>query len=720
MSLQRLPPEILMMIGKHVEEPELKQLSLTSRQLHPVFNLLLYKSAQETKPSAHDADNLLDPGIVRAAEKGIVGAVRKFIDTGSDVNVHHSQYHITALHMAADHDHVQVVELLLDNGADKMLAKYGDLPEPGLIFGRELTDDIIELILRFKPKVEYLLDSTDEWSDFDKVYARTLRKYAIPELVKLQSWDGDASLIILSAVLDEDLDDLVAVIEWQKKANPAWRLEDANALYLAILAGNLKLVQTLVAALTNPDRLDDDALYTALFLALKTRDIEIAQYLIDQGVPLNIPKNEAARAVPPVFGAAASSDLEVLDFVLGLGANILETAPSFGTMLHYAAGKQGPVLSDLVDYWMPEIPFPRVRMLRRLLELGADVNPEVPDTPTPLTVAVRVKDLEAIEFLLDHGAKAHDPDQRVITALEAAIRADFVPATKLLLRHGMPDKSESMQPLNIVAVTSYHSVEMLKLLLDAGADIHAEDSDGHTPLINAVTARHHDKLDKIRILLEYGAPINQPGGCRGAALTHAISPPDIEATKLLLDYGADIHMFTPDGQNCLHDAIKGRNIPILKLLLECGADITRPTQQGLPPLHLAITTNDPQIVATLLEAKAPVNELAREKGTPLTFALQPNLCNMSIITLLLEHGACPNIRSRKGTSALHLAVMAGHEDAAALLLKHGADVNAQDRKGLTPLMRAAALHGETRKWMQTLLEQHGADSKLSSEEVNCG
>jgi len=56
---------------------------------------------------------------------------------------------------------------------------------------------------------------------------------------------------------------------------------------------------------------------------------------------------------------------------------------------------------------------------------------------------------------------------------------------------------------------------------------------------------------------------------------------------------------------------------------------------------------------------------------------------------LLAAGAVMDFRDEDGATALHAAVVAGHEDVAALLLEKGVDAEARDNKGDTPLQHAA-------------------------------
>ncbi|MFN7158552.1 MAG: ankyrin repeat domain-containing protein [Erythrobacter cryptus] len=76
------------------------------------------------------------------------------------------------------------------------------------------------------------------------------------------------------------------------------------------------------------------------------------------------------------------------------------------------------------------------------------------------------------------------------------------------------------------------------------------------------------------------------------------------------------------------------------------------------------------------------------------------------LRFLLENGADPNIRNRKGITPLQLAVALGFVDGAEILIKRGANVNISDQTGETPLI--AAVHQRNPELVRVLLAQ-GAD-----------
>lgn len=145
---------------------------------------------------------------------------------------------------------------------------------------------------------------------------------------------------------------------------------------------------------------------------------------------------------------------------------------------------------------------------------------------------------------------------------------------------------------------------------------------------------------------------------------------------------------------------------------------------GHTALHWAcLDPKDIEIAQLLVAQGAEVNAATKEGTTPLHFAVDH--CNLSAMTLLLDHGANPNAAVhdsidplKNGCTAFHLLIPGWEDDAQKitgikLLLSHGAEINRQNARGETPLGVAASL--STPAVIRGLLAA-GADPSIRNSE----
>jgi ankyrin repeat protein len=171
---------------------------------------------------------------------------------------------------------------------------------------------------------------------------------------------------------------------------------------------------------------------------------------------------------------------------------------------------------------------------------------------------------------------------------------------------------------------------------------------------------------------------------------------------------------TKDTHTPLHSAAKVGNQGAAAALLEYGADVNAvaPRVRNCTPLHEAARLGDADVIQLLLHSGASVDAMLNAEGdrypqTALGLAAQHGLDNVARV--LLDAGANVLLRDRGGHdyTALHHAVMAGHEPVVELLLQRGADPNSPCCDLRAQPLLYAALHGHAH--LMPLLVQHGAE-----------
>ncbi|KAI1273730.1 hypothetical protein F5Y07DRAFT_376026 [Xylaria sp. FL0933] len=119
------------------------------------------------------------------------------------------------------------------------------------------------------------------------------------------------------------------------------------------------------------------------------------------------------------------------------------------------------------------------------------------------------------------------------------------------------------------------------------------------------------------------------------------------------------------------------------------------------------------IVRLLIEHGADVNPKRDVEVPALVKAAEAG--NVAVVSELLAHNADPNARNRSGQTALFIASIKGHNKVVEALANGGADVNAKDKEGRSPLLYLASEKKTKAKWtIETLrlLHRYGADLEV--------
>ena len=274
------------------------------------------------------------------------------------------------------------------------------------------------------------------------------------------------------------------------------------------------------------------------------------------------------------------------------------------TALHYAVS---------LDYCSCDV-------LNCLIENGADVNVRKEYSKrTPLMIAAHCKNLNAVEFLLKHGAIVDLRDKLNKSSLHYGVeRASRSSDTSFdvvscLLNHG----ADINAPMNgkytalMMACRSQH-VRLVKFLLQQGANVQVKDKDGKTALHFACELTFTWKpasCDLLNCLTENGADINALRKDNRTPLMVASSCGGVDQITFLIKRGANVHLQDKNGDTALHHAARNMNnsLEIVCALTAAGAS-QMCNNQGLTPLLVASSTGNNAAVEELLKNQEVTKE----------------------------------------------------------------------------------------------------------------
>ncbi|KAF6823636.1 ankyrin repeat-containing protein, partial [Colletotrichum musicola] len=260
---------------------------------------------------------------------------------------------------------------------------------------------------------------------------------------------------------------------------------------------------------------------------------------------------------------------------------------------------------------------------------------------------------------------------------------------------------------------------MIKLLLDAGADARrlkgipgiyeAAEGVGLSPLHVLASAHCYRgpkatleaTIECFELLLGAGADVNQRGFDEVTPLLDAI---DAVAVRMLLDAGAEPNAANRHGETLLHTS---DDADIIQLLLEdAKADATLSTlHKDLTPLLSALSKDNTGKANLLLRHGAGAREVDRQGNGAFHYLVgmrnnrSPDLSEQRklLVAGLLQAGADPNLRNRKGETPLHgfarptgafaSRTNAFDDDILATLTRAGASLEEKDDMGQVPLYK---------------------------------
>lgn len=200
-------------------------------------------------------------------------------------------------------------------------------------------------------------------------------------------------------------------------------------------------------------------------------------------------------------------------------------------------------------------------------------------------------------------------------------------------------------------------VELVQELLAHGADVQAK-VDGYDILSAAVLAPHkqNTNIEMIKLLLRAGANPNQSSENGRTALYWAVYGNENELVRLLLNSGA-IEAQHEDGYTSLHASAESGNQEIVELLLGAGGKsaLNKFNELSRTPLMLAVEKEHFEIARKLIEAGADVNAFDEPRIGNTALREIADLGSYEMIELLVQEGADPTIPGWMGISALDLA-----------------------------------------------------------------
>ncbi|KAK4465124.1 ankyrin-2 [Cladorrhinum samala] len=389
-------------------------------------------------------------------------------------------------------------------------------------------------------------------------------------------------------------------------------------VHYAAERGHDMVVKALIEAGANPDQ-DDESGQKPLHLAALWNHPGVVRVLIEAGVDAMTPKTgDDPRG--ECVATSSTHGYTALRYAVERGSH-----EALEALLPSLDVKQVQVaLAWAVTYRSPWM----VELLVR--HPGVNVNAKVRGA-TALFIACSLHDLGSMEILLNAGADVlilnrdsnfnsdaaatvddvADDDSGTMSHLDVFLRGCEPGERKqrglhlLLQAEAKASKDNRFGGRQQSLLRHAEDTEMVRLLLEAGADPNAEDDDGGTLL--HIPRRLGNGWAIVKLLIEEAKlDINKRRGRDGRTPLMLYLDDNrnlhAEALKLIEEYGADCSMADHRGTTCLHilaanfntwtgtrsldrRATRARLLEIASKLVARGADVNKRDNQGQAPIH---------------------------------------------------------------------------------------------------------------------------------------
>ena len=553
--------------------------------------------------------------------------------------------------------------------------------------------------------------------------------------------------LLLEATLKGYLDVVKKVLENGVDSNT----KDKNGnspLHLAASKSNVEIIKELLKRGANVHATNDNV-ETPLLCASSYAPREIICLLIQNGASVNV---EDCDGATPLHLAIGQRNFSIIEDLLENGAD-----PNAIDSEHFK-----PIEDlQLTEYENDEEEEKKV--IEALIKYGGNIS-----TPREklLFDAIGTKKIAIVELLFQNGANImaeseigngsfNTPIWQWVADSENALTENkngqdmekFEAIAKILIKYGAnieeQEEYAGQTPLHCIRVPA-----VAKVLISFGANVNARDENDTTPLHNAVK---YEKLELIKLLLQKGAEINAltKRGHSPIQYCNFESEDAYEIASILVKHGANLRPM--ETRSPIFNAIFAKNVPVVELFVKNGVDVNArrinlDCNMNRTALHTIayLTEMEDEFYFEDYEDYGGEEELLEAYNKRMRLNLSTKICNdhvcekahqcigqpdvngdntesdneegeeddlelekcRKILKILLENGADVTATDEDGKTPLYIT---DDPKCVAKLLDHGANINAQDNKGSTRLHKAAAKEQMT---ILKMLLKRGADVHL--------
>ncbi len=434
----------------------------------------------------------------------------------------------------------------------------------------------------------------DAVKNHDKEAVRSLLK----EHIDVNTPEADGTSALHWAAHYNDLETAQLLLHAGANAKAVSRY-GVTPLSEAATYGSAALVEALLKAGADVNTLTTERGETVLMTASRAGNVDAVKVLLDHGADANA--KETFRGQTSLMWAAAEDHPAVVKLLLAHGADpkVMSSDRDTTPPKLMAGTPAAPISKGGLTALIFAARQGSIESAKVLIEAGADINQGDADGNNPLLIAILNNHDELAQILIDKGADvnaankdgraplfaavdAHDVDWSDRPLVKEADKVSSLDVIRSLIAH-KANVNAQLKSVSIIKKAAQDSadrtlstgatpfmraarsgdVEVMHMLLDAGADPKLANKDGVTALIVAAGAGYTDS-------------------------NRGTEPQALEAVKLCVSLGLDVNAATDKGETAMHGAARRGANTIIQYLAENGAKVNAANKTGFTPYDLAM------------------------------------------------------------------------------------------------------------------------------------
>ena len=674
--------------------------------------------------------------MIEAARSGDTETIKQLLSKGANINAPEPDSGDTPLLAAIDKGQWAAAELLLERHPDLSIEdKNNNSPLYLAVSRGDAALPMVNSLLKAGANTE-LGPSTGDNAGATPLYIacaiaangciESLLRHGASANVKLSS--GGTPLHTAAIAGDQRTIDLLCAAGGEVNA---LNDDQRTPLHNCGITGNAIAAAALIGHGAAVDDTDAEGC-TPLMRAVLKNHPEVAQVLLNHGADPDTVFQTGDHPLYPLFVAAMSGYDEIVRILLDKGANLTANVDGGPSPLDAAKQNGHEVSVKLIT----------AAIKRQRAKEKAEKGPEkdIALIWKKMVQAVSQQDVGAIRKLTVSKKFGVLPPEA--QALAWVVLGEPKQLQVQLAAGVNPDKSfdDVLDGINLLyaAVALSRNLDVIKCLLNAGANPNVKWENQATPIFEAVT---DSQVECLKVLIGKGADVNAKMSNGQTPLILAAAKNSRHCVAVLLDAGADIdQVMIGTGLNAFSAAVDRLHMDLALHLLERGA---RPDFGTAETLGLAIAeygsleliqaieakggtiirpdqltrvafvgsrNKDCEVLDHLLSHGANLSQDTDVRYTPLILSVLRN--HPTLVSRYLERGDDPAIRDVDNETALSLAIENQHAGMISMLRKFGAEVGDYADLSDQDAMLNAAKDGK----LGTILNLHDAGLSLNLED----